>query len=173
MEVGVVGRHAAARGEPMGRGRHVEGPAVVGSVARGPDPPGPAAGVGLALGLGLGAVLRAVHGDRGAFEAWINPPGERGEEARIALKEMVEGFDPSTVTQEELDQIRSARRGRLMMRRLSSMGQAYYLAMAELDGDLAGYLEGLTAYDGVTLADLQRVGARYLAPMPLVQVIVD
>ena len=32
-------------------------------------------------------------------------------------------------------------------------------------------LEGLTAYDGLTRADLQRVATTYLAPMPLVEVV--
>lgn len=60
-----------------------------------------------------------------------------------------------------------------MMRRISSMGQAYYLAMAELDGDLAGYLQGLAAYDHVTLADLRAAADRYLNGRPLVEVVVD
>ena len=124
------------------------------------------------LSYSTGATV-SMHGDRGAFTAWINPPGERGNEARTALREMVAGFDATTITQDELDRIRAARQGRLMMRRLSSMGQAYYLAMAELDGDLAGYLEALTAYAGVNLGDLQRVSTRYLAPMSLVSVVVD
>jgi len=92
-----------------------------------------------------------VHGDRAVFEAWLNPPRERLDEGLTALQGAVSGFDPATVTQEELDRIRSARLGRLMMRRLSSMGQAYALAMAELDGDLG----------------------RYLGDIPLVEVVVD
>ncbi len=60
-----------------------------------------------------------------------------------------------------------------MMRRLSSMGQAYYLAMAELDHDLPGYLKAVTRYDDVTLDDLVRVSSRYLATLPLVTVVVD
>ena len=75
--------------------------------------------------------------------------------------------------QEEMDKIRAARTGRMMMRRLSSMGQAYYLAMAELDGDLAGYLNMLTAYDGLTLADLQAAAKKYLAGLVMVEVVVD
>ena len=114
-----------------------------------------------------------VHGDRAVFDAWLNPPTERLAEGRAALREAVAGFDAATITQAELDRIRSARAGRLMMRRLSSMGQAYYLAMAELDGDLAGYLEAVARMQGVTLADLQRVTARYVAPAPLVEVVVD
>ena len=40
------------------------------------------------LSYSTGATV-SVHGDRAAFEAWINPPGARGEEARAALQEMV------------------------------------------------------------------------------------
>ncbi len=114
-----------------------------------------------------------VHGDHAVFEAWLNPPRERLDEGRTALRQAVTGYDPATVTQQELDRIRSAWAGRLMMRRLSSMGQAYYLAMAELDGDLGGYLEAVQRLEAVSLADLQRVGARYLAALPLVEVVVD
>jgi predicted Zn-dependent peptidase len=98
---------------------------------------------------------------------------DRLEEGRTALREAVTGFDAADLEQDELDRIRSARVGRLMMRRLSSMGQAYYLAMAELDGDLGEYLRALTAYDALTTADLQRVASRYLAGMNLVEVVVD
>ena len=45
--------------------------------------------------------------------------------------------------------------------------------MAELDHDLAGYLGALTAYDEVSLADLQRVSTQYLKTMPLVEIVVD
>jgi hypothetical protein len=60
-----------------------------------------------------------------------------------------------------------------MMRRLSSMGQAYYLAMAELDHDLGSYLEALSVYDSLTLVDLQQAWTRYLKTLPLVTVMVD
>jgi hypothetical protein len=60
-----------------------------------------------------------------------------------------------------------------MMRRLSSISRAYYLAMAELKGDIAGYIEALTSFDQVTLADLKDADARYLDPLPLVTIVVD
>jgi zinc protease len=124
------------------------------------------------LSYSVGASVE-IHGDRAVFEAWLNPPTERLAEGREALRAAVTGFDPASVTQDELDRIRSARSGRLMMRRLSSMGQAYYLAMAELDGDLAGYLEAVGRLDGVTLPALQQAAAKYLAPATLVEVVVD
>ena len=49
-----------------------------------------------------------------------------------------------------------------MMRRLSSMGQAYYLAMAELDHDLGSYLEALSVFDSPDARGL----AAGLDPLP-------
>ncbi len=124
------------------------------------------------LSYSVGASLEVI-GERGKFTSWINPPVERQDEGRQALKDFIAGFDAATVTQEEMDKIRAARSGRMMMRRLSSMGQAYYLAMAELEGDIPGYLNGLTAYDDLTLNDLQAAAAKYLKEMVLVEVVVD
>lgn len=123
------------------------------------------------LSYSVGASM-GIHGGEAAFEAWLNPPAPRLAEGEAALTAAVRGFDPSTVTQAELDAARNARRGRLMMRRLSSVAQAYYMAMAELDGDVAAYLGGLDAYSGVTLGDLVRVG-KYMSGLRLVTVVVD
>ena len=124
------------------------------------------------LSYSVGASLEVI-GEQGRFTSWINPPVERLDEGRQALKDFIAGFDAATVTQEEMDKIRAARSGRMMMRRLSSMGQAYYLAMAELEDDIPGYLNGLTAYDGLTLNDLQAAAAKYLKEMILIEVVVD
>jgi zinc protease len=124
------------------------------------------------LSYSVGASV-SVNGDRGRFSSWINPPSERMDEGKEAIDKFIADFDASTVTQEEMDKIRAARTGRMMMRRLSSMGQAYYLAMAELEGDIAGYLNGLTAYDALTLADLQAAAGKYLDGMVIVEVVVD
>lgn len=123
------------------------------------------------LSYSVGASI-SIHGDAARFGAWLNPPHERRDEGLEALKAAIAGFDATTITQSELDKIRSAGTGRTMMRRLSSMGQAYYLAMAELDGDIPGYLEAFTAPEAVTLADLA-AAAKYLKGMKLVEVVVD
>lgn len=125
-------------------------------------------GLSYSVGASIGMI-----GSVGEFNAWLNPPSERQDEGLAALHEFVLNFDATTITQEEMDTIRSARTGRLMMRRLSSMGQAYYLAMAELDHDLGGYLGALTAYDGLQLADLQAASAKYLNNLTLIEVVVD
>jgi predicted Zn-dependent peptidase len=124
------------------------------------------------LSYSVGASI-SLNGERGRFTSWINPPRERMEEGRQAIRGFIAAFDAATFTQDEMDKIRAARTGRMMMRRLSSMGQAYYLSMAELEGDIAGYLNGLTAYDGLTLADLQAAAGKYLDDLVMVEVVVD
>jgi len=124
------------------------------------------------LSYSVGASV-AVNDDMAEFEAWLNPPAPRLSEGEEALSTSVRNFDPATITQEELDKVRNARHGRTMMRRLSSIAQAYYLAMAELDGDVGGYLTPFTAIDAVTLDDLVRVGSRYLTKQAYVTVVVD
>ena len=96
-----------------------------------------------------------------------DPAGAAGD---LAVVNPSAGVD---ITAEELDKTRNAKVGRWMMRLLSSMSQAYYLAMAELDGNVARYGQMLAGYDSLTLADLQRVWNSYLAAQPLVTVVVD
>ncbi len=125
---------------------------------------------GLSYSVGAGF---SVNNGVGKFVAWLNPPVERMDEGLQAIKSFIDDFDASSITQDELDKIRSARTGRLMMRRLSSMGQAYYLAMAELNDDIPGYLNALTAYDQVTLESMEIAAEKYLKTIPLVEVVVD
>lgn len=124
------------------------------------------------LSYSVGASWETIGGE-GEFSAWLNPPRERMEEGERTLKDFLATFDPATITADELARTRSAVAGRLMMRRLASISQAYYLAMAELEGDLAQYEKSLRAYDAVTLADLRGAWAKYLKSAPLVTVIVD
>jgi len=124
------------------------------------------------LSYSVGAKV-GVHGDRAGLIAWLNPPAPRLAEGEAALDAAVRGFDAATVTQEELDTIRNARKGRLMMRRLSSIAQAYALGMADLDGNLSNYLDVYARYDAVTLQDLVRVGNAYFSGRSYVTVVVD
>jgi predicted Zn-dependent peptidase len=124
------------------------------------------------LSYSVGASL-SLHGGEGEFEAWLNPPRERMAEGEQALRQFLADFDVAAISAEELAKVRNARRGRMLLRRLSSISQAYYLAMAELDGNATAYNDMLTAYDEVTLADLQRVDRTYLRALPLVTVVVD
>ena len=123
------------------------------------------------LSYSVGARMR-VDGDRAVFSARLNPPTARLAEGEAALATALRDFDAATITQDELDRVRGARQGRLMMRRLDSISRAYYLAMAELDGDVSSYLQAITAYDTVTLDDLRRVSA-FFSELPLVTVVVD
>jgi zinc protease len=125
---------------------------------------------GLSYSLGASA---DVTGGEMVFTAYLNPPVERVAEGEQLLTAAIEGFDAATITEADLAKTRGARGGRTMMRHLSSIGRAYYLGMAELEHDLAGYENAVKAYDQVTLADLQRVAAAYLKDFPLVTVVVD
>jgi len=124
------------------------------------------------LSYSVGASV-AVHGEQARLTAWLNPPSERAVEGEEALLSFVQDFSAGSIDQDELDKVRAARRGRTMMRRLSSISQAYYLAMSELDGDIAAYLEAIAGYDRVTLEDLRRVAQSFLNDVPLVAVVVD
>ncbi len=125
---------------------------------------------GLSYSVGVGW---EPFGDEGQLSAWLNPPRERRDEGEQALRAFLAAFDPATITQDELARTRSAVAGRVMMRRLASISQAYYLAMAELEGDVAQYEKTLRAYDAVTLTDLRRAWTRHLKDAPLVTVVVE
>jgi predicted Zn-dependent peptidase len=126
---------------------------------------------GRGLSYSVGAAVDLL-GDRAVFSAWLNPPAARLAEGEEALTAFLRDFDAATVTQEELDTVRAARQGRLLMRRLDSISRAYYLAMAELNGDVSAFLSAISAYDTVELADLQRV-AGFFSELPLVTAVVD
>jgi predicted Zn-dependent peptidase len=125
------------------------------------------------LGYSVGAAIGTPDGDRALFTAWVSPPAARLQEAESALNDALRTFDAATITVEELDTARNALQGRLLMRRLDSISRAYYLAMSELEtGGLDAYRDGITAYDGVTLADVQQV-ASFFSELPLVTVVVE
>ncbi len=123
------------------------------------------------LSYSVGASLEVSEG-RGVLTAWLNPPAARLAEGEDALLAALRGFDAASVTQQELDTVRSARQGRLLMRRLDSISRAYHLAMAELEGDLSQYLRAARVYEGITLSDLQRA-ADFFSELPLVTVVVQ
>lgn len=125
---------------------------------------------GLSYSVGASAEIEA---GQAVLGAWLNPPTDRRDEGLAALREFIAGFDASTITAEEVERTHAARRGRLMMRRLSSLGQAYYLALAELDGELAAYGESLAGAQAPTVEQLQAAAAKYLSGRPWVEVVVD
>jgi zinc protease len=121
---------------------------------------------GLSYSAGASAEIEA---GQAVLTAWLNPPAARREEGLAALRGFIAGFDASTITAVEVERIHAARRGRLMMRRLSSLGQAYYLAMAELDGRTGTAGAG----EAPAVAQLQAAAAKYLDGRPWVEVVVD
>jgi zinc protease len=125
---------------------------------------------GLSYSVGAGLELEA---GQATLSAWLNPPNGRREEGLTALHGFLEAFDPTTITADEVARTWSARRGRLMMRRLSSLGQAYYLAMAELDGEAPANGGDASHATAPTVDALRAVAAKYLQGRPWVEVVVD
>ncbi len=125
---------------------------------------------GLSYSVGAGASIR---GDQAELTAWLNPPLPRLAEGDTALAGAVAAFDPATITAEELHRVVQARAGRLMMRRLSSIAQAYYLTMAELDGDIGAFEGAMADEAAVTLGDMVRAWQKYLDGRAWVTVVVD
>ncbi len=125
---------------------------------------------GLSYSVGAGLELEA---GQATLTASLNPPAARREEGVAALRGFLAAFDAKTITPEEVARTWASRRGRLMMRRLSSLGQAYYLAMAELDGDVSAYARSTGSPAAPTAADLQAAAAKYLANRPWVEVVVE
>jgi predicted Zn-dependent peptidase len=125
------------------------------------------------LGYSVGAGLADLGDGRAQFTAWVNPPTARVAEGEEALAGALRTFDAASIGEDEFIAARNARQGRLLMRRLDSISRAYYLAMSELEtGATTAYENQIAAYDGLTLADLQRV-ASFFSELPLVTVVVD
>lgn len=125
---------------------------------------------GLSYSVGAGLELEA---GQATLTASLNPPAARRDEGLTALRGFLAAFDSQTITPDEVTRTWASRRGRLMMRRLSSLGQAYYLAMAELDGNVAAYARSTSGATTPTAADLQAAAAKYLANRPWVEVVVE
>jgi zinc protease len=125
---------------------------------------------GLSYSVGAGLELEA---GQATLTASLNPPAARRDEGLAAMRAFLAAFDPGTITPDEVTRTWASRRGRLMMRRLSSLGQAYYLAMAELDGNVAAYARSSSGAATPTAADLQAAAAKYLLNRPWVEVVVE
>lgn len=125
---------------------------------------------GLSYSVGAGLELEA---GQATLTASLNPPAARRDEGLAAMREFLAAFDAKTITPDEVTRTWASRRGRLMMRRLSSLGQAYYLAMAELDGNAATYARSTSGAATPSVADLQAAAAKYLANRPWVEVVVE
>ena len=83
--------------------------------------------------------------------------------AQTDLAEVVGEFLSAPPPADALEAARNRREGRLRMRRLSRMGQAHALAMAELRGrDPRALDAGLPALRAVAPDDVARVAARWL-----------
>jgi len=114
----------------------------------------------------------SVEGDRAQIGSYIGTRRENLEAAVQELRRYITEFDPGGITPEELDTAREGALGRLQMRLLSSIGQAYNLGLGELEGDFRRSLEISDRYREVTLTEVKRA-ARYLGSRPIVEVIAE
>ena len=90
-------------------------------------------------------------------------PGRSLSEIRIALEEEMVRLAQKPITQLELDKALKRAKAQFVMAGESVTGQAQMIGLAEMvTGDFDWYEQTLTALTQVTLADLDRVRAKYL-----------
>jgi zinc protease len=115
------------------------------------------------LAYSIGAIAR-VRGEGPAVMMSAGTRVENLERMEAGMLEVVADFLATPPTEEAVEAARNSREGRLRMRRLSRMGQAYAMAMAELrDRDPAALDAGLPALRAVTSEDVARVSRRWLS----------
>ncbi len=125
---------------------------------------------GLAYSLGASV---SVIGDR----AWIEVGGgtrpENIEEFMEGIRTIVASLASAGTTPEELEIARRALLGRMRMRQLSSMGQAFRLGVGEaLHGSYTWSDDSMSRFGAVTVQEVDRAAARYLRPEHRVEVVV-
>jgi len=131
---------------------------------------------GTLLSKRLGFELREKRGLAYSIGASIGPWGGRErlrigmgtrqdnvDEALAGIREQVRKFAEGEPDADEVRRAANALRGRLLMRRMTRVNQAYFMGLAELDGH-AGLdtRERLDALLGVGAEDVRRVLRRYL-----------
>ncbi|MBL7033611.1 MAG: insulinase family protein [Candidatus Delongbacteria bacterium] len=118
----------------------------------------------------VGAWISA-EADRAEIGCYIGTRVENLEEVVPVLRQSITQFDVDGITQTDIDIARQAILGRMQMRLLSSIGQAYSLGVAELNGDFNDSIDLLDRYNAITLEQVQAVSS-YLGGKPIVEVIV-
>ncbi|MGD8394281.1 MAG: pitrilysin family protein [Candidatus Eiseniibacteriota bacterium] len=125
---------------------------------------------GLAYSIGAGVTRY------GGVARVVASMGTRPENVAIARDGLVEGFRTLAAAPVDDDAVRSvakSRIGRMRMRQVSRIGQAYAMSMEELQGVPLGTDRAeLAAQLEVVPDDVERVARRYLDGAPLVEVIV-
>lgn len=107
----------------------------------------------------------------GHFLSFLGTAPENIERAEAALKQELERIQREPVSAEELRVAKAYLLGNLAMDRRTNARQAWYLASFELAGVGPEFLDRyVTQVKQVTVADVQRVGRRYLATLRTVVV---
>jgi predicted Zn-dependent peptidase len=108
------------------------------------------------------------------FQATIGTRPDNIDRARAAMIELLEGYAAGNwIDEETVARTVNALRGRLIMRRMSRVNQAYFLGMDRLYGEPPGAgLERIRSLLEVSVDDVKRVLKEYLDPERLATVVV-
>jgi predicted Zn-dependent peptidase len=114
---------------------------------------------GLAYSIGAGFDS---FGPAGWFTLYMGTGAENVPQAKELIVQTLGAIDPATFSKEALERQINSYLGRRSMRRITRKNQAFFAAKAELYGmDDESFDRAL---EGVTLADVQRVFAKYFTP---------
>ncbi|MFQ5639059.1 MAG: M16 family metallopeptidase [bacterium] len=126
---------------------------------------------GLAYSIGSSVNFQ---GNYGWLVATMGTRPERLDEAQAGIIEEMNKLKQEQLTEKEVQKTVNALVGRILMRRLPRVNQAYFMGLFEFDGlgydYYEPYLENLKA---VTLADVQRVIGKYLQTKDYVMMVVE
>lgn len=116
--------------------------------------------LGLAYSIGAGV---STWGDRALLRASMGTRADNLAEALPGMLAQIDSMRVVTLDDDEVTRAVASRSGRLRMRQITRMGQAFATAMNALDGEGPMAHEARrAALERVTAADVRRVSARYL-----------
>ncbi|MBI5360531.1 MAG: insulinase family protein [Planctomycetes bacterium] len=126
---------------------------------------------GLTYSMGAGISFEQ---DRGILAVTVGTGKQNIDEVAKIITEELGGLKDFTVTKEELEREVNSVAGRLFMRNISSLNQAYYLGINEFEGK--GYMWGeevIGKMKKLTPEKLQAVAKKYLAGNKYLTVVVE
>lgn len=126
---------------------------------------------GLTYSMGAGISFEQ---NRGILAVTVGTGRQNIDEVAKIITEELGGLKNFTVTKEELEREVNSVVGRLFMRNISSLNQAYYLGINEFDGK--GYMWGeevISKMKKLTPEKLQSVAGKYLAGNKYLTVIIE
>jgi predicted Zn-dependent peptidase len=124
------------------------------------------------LAYSIGASLYP-YDDRARLTAWMGTRWQQSGDAIESMTDFFGRFAEEVIEPEDVRMVTKSRIGRLRMRQVSRIGQAYALCIEELRGEqLGSTLTELDRQLEVEPDDVRRVARDYLAEGPLVRVLV-